>query len=712
MVIILFKKFFVIFFSVLILSFTVPLTASADNTTSTTINLWSSSMWSKLETDENFVEYCDTIKDLDVLEKLNEKDFICFLGAVGTNYPFFASDTPIVDFYQDNKGFMLRFDNLKQYYDFRQFKYLYTETTPTYSLGSNLLYYSDYSSLFDLNRVFIVNDLNVYNQIVNHAQSNGFATDNIYYCADPVKSFRDYVMDYNFYDIKLEDGYKNLIKFYNYFDSPKGKYDTEYYEDKLENFVNSGLNYDGDMYYVSDKAESNNNDDHYEHNEFYKFYLVLNDEQQEYLNDTSLPHVSDIFSNNDLSQAYIKNYLNNHCKAVHFEEGYLDDVYKWYVDYVNDYLPKAYKNQGFNLVSWKDVEASTDDKQTINTTDSKKTIYAISFPMPNIYSWVPDQVQTNPDYDDYFFTGYHTKHTATEINLKNGDIKHNSGFGSDINDAEGKIHPSRDDLIKNGWNDGYPNTKGDYPYKITLNCNGEPYLYVYFDSKPYVTSDYKNEKCIKYGVNMYGRKGYYYDPVANCSLEFDFTNLSTEISEDFKNKNYWDIAGTQIRDPIDAIKDFLGSSAQSTTANFLGIDLSDFNNTLTSYFWTNYTGILSTGNYKGYYVQFNWQLEGSDHFQKNNSDDDYNYDNDYKQDEPTKDNNGNTHGGAVEKPTENSTSSGFGTGDFDFNDNTLFAYANQFLSFAAKCFAILPSWIWLLIASSIVIIIVLRVLGR
>ncbi|MGO5078368.1 hypothetical protein ACTQ3J_11290 [Oscillospiraceae bacterium LCP25S3_E3] len=128
------------------------------------------------------------------------------------------------------------------------------------------------------------------------------------------------------------------------------------------------------------------------------------------------------------------------------------------------------------------------------------------------------------------------------------------------------------------------------------------------------------------------------------------------------------------------------------------------------YAWTNYTGKFPD-NYNGFYCQFNWDLENSGHFQKNNSDDDYDYSNDYKKDNGKKDNNGNTHGGAVGKPTE-APSQGFNNTNFSFDDNTLWSYANQFLVFCARCFTVLPAWIWLLIASGIAIIIVLRILGR
>lgn len=686
------KKFVVIFLSALVL-LSVPLTAIAvdtnnnstiiDDTSNSNINTWNWRMWSKLEADPNFVEYRDTIENLDVLEKLNEKDFICFLGAVGTNYPFFASDTPIVDFYQDNKGFMLRFDNLKQYYDFRQFKYLYTETTPTYSLGSNLLYYSDYSSLFDSNRVFIVNDLDVYNQIVNHAQSNGFDTDNIYYCADPVKSFRDYVdaskYDDMLYDVyPLKDGYKNIIRFYDWADSYKGKLDFSFYDDYMLNYLNSSLSLKTDLYYTKEDVNSNEMDTEYQHQENINLYIPVDDD----------------FINSHTASEVIDLYMEQIGYAVHFYDGPVD-FRTWYNKYVSKYL----KNSEIKLVQLKDIEPSSDGNVTVNNTDSKKNCWFIRLPMPNYYSFLE-----NHETGLSLMTGCRTMSTAQLLDLSTGKINNGlNGFGSDIDGADYADDKSRDDLLTDGWKNGYPNTKGDFPYKITMNKNGSTYFEIYFDKKPKIKANFITDSQISYDINFNLTKGYIYHKNYNCSYEFDFRSAG---DDDALNSNGF----------FDSVTDDINNTFNDSykkLCNFFGINynystIAEFEVRL----WTNYTGSLTNNQYRGYYVQFNWDVEHDPNFIKTNSDDDHNYSDDYLQDDPVTDNNGNIHGGAVERPTEGSSNGFFNNDDFSFDDNTLWSYANQFLSFCAKAFRVLPSWVWALIGSGIVIIIVLRILGR
>ena len=144
--------------------------------------------------------------------------------------------------------------------------------------------------------------------------------------------------------------------------------------------------------------------------------------------------------------------------------------------------------------------------------------------------------------------------------------------------------------------------------------------------------------------------------------------------------------------------------------NLLNVDTTEFQNKFTLHFWTNYTGTFE--NMSGFYCKFNWDLQNSGHFQKNNSDDDYDYSNDYVPEDSFTDNHGNIHGGAVEPPTEEPIYNGFNNSDFSFDENNLWDYADSFLNFCAKAFKILPSFIWQLIACSMVVVIILRILGR
>lgn len=669
-----------------------------------TVNQWTNSMWSKLEADPNFLEYRDTIEDLDVLEKLNEKDFICFLGAVCTNYPFFAADTPIVDFYQDNKGFMLRFDNLKQYYDFRQFKYLYTENTPTYSIGSNLLYYSDYSSLFDSNSVFIVNDLNIYNQIVNHAQSNGFDTDNIYYCADPVKSFKDYIngQQHDFNPIVPPEGFnKNAIKYSDFLDCPYGKYGAEPYGTETENYVTSGLFTDLDLYYHSTFPKGGT----YEHNEDIAFYIPLNDEAilkqlfkgQEHswtdifqTDENGLPVIDfnvwyrSWYLKNNQDKADWDGFFNTHFRSVHYEK----DVFTP-LDFFND----VYNTNKSSMSNFFTLASAGDNLYIKFTLGSH---YSITH--TNVGAIGGSQNITN---NKAMFLGTRITHTATIIDPETGETgKNKDGLGSDISQADDSLSrpPTKDELKDLGFDYGYPNTKGDFPYAITIYRNGVEYFRMQFNKKPSVTADYFTDKCIKYGFNVDGLKMYMYFKEQNMSKYFDFSAGSN---------TYW------TDEDFDENK--LNTYDKQIINSLLNIDASEFSNTYTLYAWTNYTGEFPD-NYNGFYVKFNWDLETSGHFQKNNSDDDYDYSQDYKKEDPYKDNNGNVQGGgddgAALIPTEPKNDNSSIGADFDFSVETLTTMVNDLLVFIKSIFSVFPQWVWACLLVGLSVIVVLRILGR
>ena len=685
------KKFFVFLIVILtVLSSVVTVSAVETSTSSsgaehggssgkfgdddtTTINLWSSSMWYKFFGDRNinenggFKQYAD-----DIFKSMGK--------TVNDSFAVFSDDLKsFCDIYVTDGNFMLSNtdidfgDHTSQFISFnvRNNTYVY-----------HLSIYADGSIFYNQNDTSLIH--NVCSVIYKDFTGLDTSDCTIYRCSNVYQSFLDYLNagQYNFTDIKLLDGYKNLIKFYDQFDSPKGNYNVNYYDTPLENYINSGVMFKDDVFYQNNKLDDDKKT--FQISQLVDFYVIPNDHTQSLFDKISLNDKLD----SDVAKQAVANYLKDNSCALYYDESGTLETSDWYTEHIvnSQWIGSKYAN--FELGYWKG-----------------KRQYYIKFTMPDTYSRLE-----NADKTSVILTGCHTKHSCQAVNPKTGE-ELNAGFGKNINNADNAKRPDKQELLDNGWQKGYPNTKGNYPYKMTLNVNGEEYLYVYFANMPSVASNFFSDNCIQYGVNFYGTKGYFYDPVNNVSKEFDMTNFSTDMSKDFNNKNYYEIAGIKVRDPVDAIKDFLGSSAQSITADFLGIDISEFSNTFTAYFWTNYTGSLKAG-YKGYYVQFNWRLEGNEHFQKNNSDDTHNYDDDYKKDEGQKDNNGNTHGGAVEGPTDPTTGNVFGDSDFNFDDNTLWSYANQFLSFAAKCFTVLPAWIWLLIGSGIAVIIVLRILGR
>lgn len=651
----------------------------------TTINLWSSSMFDKYLHDYDFSDISyDNLLDISrktssCIVKFDKKynsglDFL-------SNCNFFMCDADIS--YKTSTsnstsgGIYASFFNYYQYFPHSDgFNHRQSDGSSQGVLGVS------YNGTYSDNYCYIVSDIDVYRSLVS--QFPAFS-DQIWFCDNPAKSFLDYINagQYNFTDIKLLDGYKNLIKFYDQFDSPKGNYNVNYYDNPLENYINSGVMFKDDVFYQNSKLDDDKKA--FQISQLVDFYIIPNKSTQQSFTNMRLFD----FLDSNMSLNAVDDYLKNNSCALYYDESGILETSDWYTKHiVNGQSIVTNFATNFKLGYWKD-----------------KQQFYIKFTMPDAYSRLE-----NADKTSVILTGCHTKHSCQAVNPETGE-EISAGFGKNINNADNAKRPSKKELLDNGWQRGYPNTKGNYPYKMTLNVNGEEYLYVYFANMPSVSSNYFSDNCIQYGVNFYGEKGYFYDPVNNVSKEFDMTNFSTDMSKDFNNKNYYEVAGIKLRDPVDAVKDFLGENAQSTTASFLGIDISEFTNTFTAYFWTNYTGSLSAG-YKGYYVQFNWRLECNEHFRKNNSDDTHNYDDDYKKDVGKRDNNGNTHGGAVEKPTETPSYNGFNNSDFQFDENNLWNYATSFLNFCAKAFLILPAFIWQLIACSIVIIIILRIAGR
>lgn len=652
-----------------------------DNTT--TVNLWSSSMFHHFFGDRNINENGEYKKYADDIFKSDGKvvkDSFGWFHVGGDGQPNFSG----MDIYVTDGEFVVENNNpandSEHYVSVSCRNYSYIGALRLDFESSNKVYKIAYSDVISFPQRYFKNI--IYKDVSNLDISKPVTA---YQCSNVYQSFLDYLNagQYNFTDIKLLDGYKNLIKFYDQFDSPKGNYNVNYYETPMENYINSGVMFKDDVYYQNSKLDDDQKA--FQISQLVDFYIIPNKSTQQSFTNMRLFD----FLDSNMSLNAVDDYLKNNSCALYYDESGILETSDWYTKHiVNGQSIVTNFATNFKLGYWKD-----------------KQQFYIKFTMPDAYSRLE-----NADKTSVILTGCHTKHSCQAVNPKTGE-EISAGFGKNINNADNAKRPSKKELLDNGWQRGYPNTQGDFVYKMTLNVNGEEYLYVYFANMPSVSSNFFSDNCIQYGVNFYGTKGYFYDPVNNVSHEFDMTNFSTDETRDFNNKNYFGSASVKVRDPLDAVKDFLGSSSQSVTADFLGIDISEFTNTFTAYFWTNYTGSLKAG-YKGYYVQFNWRLEGNEHFRKNNSDDTHNYDDDYKKDDAKKDNNGNTHGGAVENPTEAPSYNGFNNSDFQFDENNLWNYATSFLNFCANAFLILPAFIWQLIACSIVIIIILRIAGR
>lgn len=130
-----------------------------------------------------------------------------------------------------------------------------------------------------------------------------------------------------------------------------------------------------------------------------------------------------------------------------------------------------------------------------------------------------------------------------------------------------------------------------------------------------------------------------------------------------------------------------------------------------------YVHFLPDGTREGNYLTFNWDAGGKtdsynswNPFAEKNGD---NLDPFFEEnDDIITDGEGNPVGqGDGSKPGQNK-GDGFDFGDFEFNSDSLWKYANEFLNFCSKTFAVLPSFIWQIIATGAVIVVILRILGR
>lgn len=566
-------------------------------------------------------------------------------------------------------------NNVNNFIHFDLSNYTYIDSLTISSGGT--IYPDSNVSLYDTNMGVIASDL------------TGIDTTDLYYnsyqCSNIYKSFLTYLNsgNYDFNPIVPPDGFnKTAIKFYAWDDSPKGKYQLDYYDINLENYAKCGLFADVPTYYSS--TFNNDKSINFMHKENITFYVDVTDVLRDMDGFNSAFNYSDSeienFLNKDNRMSSITDYFNKHFRAVHYEKS----NYSW-----RDFFTDTRHSNTFKFKCY--IDSSFHNK-----------VYA-TFDIKSYYSYLENVGSSQTG----MLTGNRVVHTSSRIDASSGELgKNKDGLGSDISQADDTVSrpPTRQELADMGFENGYPNTEGDFPYTLTIYRNGTEYFKMYFSRMPSVSSDFYTSQCIKYGFNVDDMKIYMYFKEQNMSKLFDFTDDT--VRDRNTTDNLFDYGGITIVDPIDVLSD----QGIKIFQNLLNVDTSEFCNTYTLYAWTNYTGKFPD-NYNGFYCQFNWDLESSGHFQKNNSDDDYDYSKDYKKDDGKKDNNGNTHGGAVEKPTEVATN-GFNNTDFSFDDNTLWGYSNQFLVFCARCFTVLPAWIWLLIASGIAIIIVLRVLGR
>lgn len=685
------KKIICILSTLIILISVSILPVSAEESTeesteeTTTINNWNYDMWEKY-----YGEVDITTKNFDFIREIVGYDynFLCIdtSASQSSNYyltSYYFNGSGLSYYLKDNYGFIVSDTEFTCNSICFNNKIVNSNLNPSYNtslyegyLSSLGMYYSDAINLVNNYYIWLVSDFDIYNSFVEAFPN--FA-DQIYYCENPTKSFLNYIdgknVDLN--PIIPPDGFdKTAIKYSNYGDCPFSKYQIEPYEVETENYVTAGLFSDLNIYYDSyfDFGSS------YDHCETIDFYVDVSDVFVEHFGDTLFDYYNYGWDLPDLTD-----FLNEHFRSVHYE----NDVFS-ILDFFNTAYGASY--------------SSVNDFFSIAHIGG---YYYLKFTLNSEYSITHTGIGTevgssNLTNNGTIFLGKRVTHTCSHIDPDSGEIGGSGdGLGSDISQADDTMSrpPTKDELDDLGFEHGYPNTSGNYPYKITIYRNGVEYFQLFFNTMPSVVSTYYTDKCIDYGVNVYNTKMYMYFKEQNMSKSFDFTSQNN-FDELVESGSFYDeIIFTPISEETEKILNTI-----------LNIDTSEFNNTYTLHMWTNYTGEFD--NMNGFYCKFNWDLETSGHFQKNNSDDDYDYSQDYDPDESFTDNNGNIHGGAVETPTEESTYNGFNNEDFSFDENNLWGYANSFLNFCAKAFLVLPSFVWQLIACSIVVVIILRVLGR
>ena len=660
--------------------------ASADDTTATehggssgsfgddlsNVNLWDYNMWSdilpegyQLPSDiDNYVGYQSQFFYGYTSEVLNSYAYVDFWNSgmtftnndkdIGLCSIGVAEPTDVYSLYVD------RIDNI---------------FSKKYENVSGYLWTLDNQIASDESKVFIVNDLSVYKSMVADMGSDEDKT--IYYCDNIIQSLVDYVTigDLEFNKVVAPEGFTNTgIKYSDSLDSPYGKYLFKPYEDEQENLVTAGLFSDLDIYYDSEFNRGSS----YDHSETIDFYIDVSDAFTEEFGNTLFDYYNYKWDLPDMTD-----FFNKHFKSIHYDSD-------------------AFNSLDFFRLSNSNITSINDVLSIAKVEDS----YFLKFSLLSEYS-VTYNIGVEPGTSNMTnsiltFLGSKVTHSCTHIGNITGEI--GNGLGSDISQADDSLSrpPTKDELKNFGFEYGYPNTAGSYPYKLTIYRNGQEYFQMYFSKMPSVTSTYYTDKCIDYGINVSNMKIYMYFKEQHMSKLFNFTNDNSDVyNSDLVNQGgFYDEIMFK---PID---DYTGRLLNA----LLGVNVSEFNNTYTLHFWTNYTGTFE--NMNGFYCKFNWDLESSGHFQRVNSDDDYDYSQDYDVDEGFTDNNGNIHGGAVETPTESSDYNGFNNEDFSFDENNLWKYADSFLGFCARAFKVLPSFIWQLIGCSIVIVIVLRIVGR
>ena len=252
-----------------------------------------------------------------------------------------------------------------------------------------------------------------------------------------------------------------------------------------------------------------------------------------------------------------------------------------------------------------------------------------------------------------------------------------------------------DYLESKGFKKGRPDDQ-NYPYRVSYYINGVPKASVYFNSKPKLEVVRENDFNAEYKICLIPTYGYFYLELEDMYLPFDGTmGKYTNKSDIFSNiQNGW--------------YDFLTSCK------------AELDEDVWLHLFENYRG--NDTYYVGSRVFFNWDVS-ADIGKK--PDDKFDYSKVFQDGGKYVDKNGHIHGGSLSNyddedlnkwntngKDDNSNKDTSSSSDFDFSFEGITAYCKDFWNFMQAALAIFPSFIWLLVGTSIAVLIALRLLGR
>ena len=381
-------------------------------------------------------------------------------------------------------------------------------------------------------------------------------------------------------------------------------------------------------------------------------YLKNNDIVMMFLNNNKAPayEVSDYNGQYDYSKKYKFTYANSYDAVIYFPQ------YQKYLTYDDWYNNKSEPND-FKWF-WE---------------EDKKSFSLIS------------------DWNVTFSESGSPSYTGTRVVLS-WDEK-NSVDNSSLVKAWDTL--STDTLESKGFKKGRPDDQ-NYPYRVSYYINNVPKFSVYFNSKPKVAVVRENDFNAEYKICLIPTYGYIYLELEDMYLPFDGT------MEKYTNKT-----------------DFI-SNIQNSWFDFLTSYKADIDEDVWLHLFENYRG--DDTHYIGTRVFFNWDVS-PDIGRK--PDDKFDYSKVFQDGGKYVDKNGHIHGGSLDNyddedlnkwntngKDDNSNKDTSSSSDFDFSFEGITAYCKDFWNFMQAALAIFPSFIWLLVGTSIAVLIALRLLGR